>query len=208
MFATGQLGRRTASGPPAAFDVVVMAASVGGVHALSRIVAELPASFPAAVVVAHHLGPDKPSYMSHILQGYTGLSVKQAEDGDLLRPATVFTSAPGRHLRVRADGTLAVFQAPRIRFVCPSADVLFESVASVYGGRAIAVVLTGSGRDGARGARAVRESGGFVIAQDETTAERFEMPCAAIETRQVDLVLPLHQIGFALTTLVTNFDGQ
>lgn len=187
--------------PPGAFDVVVLAVSVGGVQALSSIVSDLPADFPAALVVAHHLCPDQRSYMPEILRRQTALKVKEAEDGDVLLPGTVYTSAPGRHLRVEVGGILTVFQAPRIQFVRPCADVLFQSAASTFGSRAIAVVLTGTGRDGASGIQAVRKVGGFVIAQDEATAEYFDMPYAAILTRQVDLVLPLYHIGFALQVL-------
>lgn len=193
--------------PEVAFDVVVLGASVGGVQALSCIVADLPADFPAPVVVAHHLSPDYPSFMPDILRRHTALRVKEAEDGDKLCPGTVYTSAPGRHLRIESDGILSVFQADRIRFVRPSADVLFESVAFTFGCRAIAVVLTGMGRDGANGVKCVRKSGGFVIAQDEATAESFDMPYAAIETRKVDLVLPLYHIGYALQVLTRTPDG-
>lgn len=195
-------GQVTWERPNAAFDVIVLAVSLGGAQALSRIVADLPADFPAALIVAHHCLPDQRNYMPEILKPRTALKVKQAEDGDTLRPSTVYTSAPGRHMRVERGGILDIFRAPRIQFVRPSADLLFQSVASTFSNRTIAVVLTGTGRDGAQGVESVRRSGGFVIAQDEATAECFDMPYAAIETRKVDLVLPLYHIGFALRVLV------
>lgn len=208
MIATEWHGNCSSPHPNAAFDVVVLAVSLGGVQALSRIVSDLPADFPAALVVAHHCYPDQRSYMPEILRLRTSLKVKQAEDGDTLHPGTVFTSAPGRHMRIERGGILSVFFAPRIQFVRPSADVLFQSVASTFSDRTIAIVLTGTGRDGARGVEAVRKAGGFVIAQDEATAESFDMPNAAIETRKVDLVLPLYHIGFALQVLMKTPDGM
>jgi two-component system chemotaxis response regulator CheB len=201
MIATEQQRGCSAYGQNMAFDVVVLAVSLGGVKVLSRIVSDLPADFPLAIVVAHHLCPDQRSYMPEILRAHTALRVKQAQDGDVLLPATVYTSAPGRHLQVERGGILSVFRAPRVQFVRPSADILFQSVASSFGDRSIAVVLTGTGREGAKGIQAIRKAGGFVIAQDEATAEHFDMPSAAIETRKVDLVLPLCHIGFALRVL-------
>jgi two-component system chemotaxis response regulator CheB len=202
MIATEPHHDRSWQQPERPFGVVVVAASAGGVHALRRILSELPAHFPIALVVAHQLWPEPPSLLARILGRYTPLEVKEAEDGDVLRPATVYTPAPGRHLRIEQGGILSVFAAERIQFVRPSADLLFQSAVATFGGRAIGVALTGYGRDGAQGIQAVRKSGGFIIAQDEASAENFEMPYAAIETRKVDLVLPLHHIGFALRVLV------
>ena len=92
-------------------------------------------------------------------------------------------------------------RSERVDTVRPSVDLLFRSVAACYGDCAVGVVLSGMGRDGVAGVHAIRGRGGFVIAQDRGTSDEFGMPCSAIETRRVDLVLPLHHIGFALNTL-------
>jgi two-component system chemotaxis response regulator CheB len=184
-----------------AFDVVVMAASVGGLKAFSHILADLPADFPIPIVLAQHVARDQPSLLAEILDRRTHLRVKQAEDGEALCPATVYTPVPNRHLRVRAGGTLGLDSGPRVQFARPAADVLFRSAADAFGERALAVVLTGGGCDGSAGVLAVRGRGGFVIAQDETTSEAFAMPYSAALTRKVDLILPLDQIAFALATL-------
>ena len=97
---------------------------------------------------------------------------------------------------------LRLSQAELVHFLRPSADLLFESVAANYRERAIAVVLTGTGSDGAMGVQAIKKMGGTVIAQDETTAEFFGMPSAAIQSGSVDFVLPLHGIPTALVALV------
>lgn len=186
-----------------AFDVVAVAASAGGLQALSGVLSLLPADFPAALVVVQHLDPRHRSLMADILSRRTALKVKQAEEGDELSPGTVHIAPPNKHLLVNPDGTLTLAQSELVHFVRPSADLLFESVAASYKERAIAVVLTGTGSDGTMGVQAIKKMGGTVIAQDEATAEFFGMPGAAIQTGNVDFVLPLKEIPSALVTLVT-----
>lgn len=191
-------------GPDAGVGVVALAASIGGLKAFSRVLAGLSGDFPAPIVLVQHICPDRPSLMAEILAHRTGLRVKQAEEGEALQPGTIYTPMPGRHLIVKGDHTLSLPGTPKVQFVRPSADVLFGSVAATFGDRAIAVVLTGSLCDGSEGVRAIRRRGGFVIAQDGKTAECPEMPQAAVETRKVDLVLPLAHIAFALEALASH----
>ena len=186
----------------AAFDVVALAASAGGLMALSQVLSALPTGFPAAVTVVQHLDPRHRSLMADILSRRTFLRVKQAEEGDQLSPATVYIAPPDRHLLVNTDGTLSLSQTKLVHFVRPSADLLFESAAASYRERAIAVVLTGTGSDGSMGVQAIHKMGGTVIAQDETSAEFYGMPEAAIKSGSVDFVLPLGEIAAALVTLV------
>ncbi|MFB3882649.1 MAG: chemotaxis protein CheB [Armatimonadota bacterium] len=186
----------------AAFDVVAIAASAGGLRALIEVLSHLPVEFPAAVVVVQHLDPRHRSLMAEILSRGTALHVKQAEEGDRLEPGTAYIAPPNRHLLVNPDGTLSLSSSELVRFVRPSADLLLESVAGSYRDRAIAVVLTGTGSDGAMGVEAVKKMGGTVIAQDERTSEFYGMPGAAVKTGAVDFVLPLDEIYNALVTLV------
>lgn len=197
-----QAGAKSQPISRAAFDIVALAASAGGLTALSRVLAALPADFPATLVVVQHLDPRHRSLMADILSRRTPLRVKQAEEGEHLNLATVYIAPPNRHLLVNPDGTLSLSQSELVHFVRPSADLLFESVAASYRERAIAVVLTGTGSDGAMGIQAIKKMGGTVIAQDETTAEFFGMPGAAIHSGSVDFVLPLNEIPAALVTLV------
>lgn len=188
--------------PHAAFDLVALAASAGGLMALSRVLAALPAAFPAALVAVQHLDPRHPSLMADILSRRTLLRVKQAEEGDCLQAATVYVAPPNRHLLVNPDGRLSLSLSELVHFLRPSADLLFKSAAASYRERVIAVVLTGTGSDGAMGVRAVKKMGGTVLAQDQATAEFFGMPSAAIQSGSVDRILPLDEIPAVLVTLV------
>jgi len=188
--------------PKAAYDVVALAASAGGLAALSQLFAALPADFPAALVVVQHLDPRHRSLMADILRRRTRLQVKQAEEGDHLHSATIHIAPPNRHLLVNSDGSLSLSQTELVHFVRPSADMLFESVAASYKDHAIAVVLTGTGSDGVMGVQAIKKMGGTVIAQDARTSEFFGMPGAAIQTGNVDFILPLDEIAAVLVTLV------
>lgn len=129
----------------ASFDIVAMAASAGGLNALSQILSSLPAKFPAAIVVVQHLDPRHRSLMADILSRRTPLKVKQAEEKDCLSPGTVYIASPNRHLLVNPDGTLSLSQSELVHFVRPSADLFFDSTAASYKDRAIALVLTGTG---------------------------------------------------------------
>jgi two-component system chemotaxis response regulator CheB len=184
------------------FEIVALAASAGGLKALTDVLAELPRNFPAAIVVVQHLDPRHRSLMAELLGKRTALPVSEAREGDKLVPGHAYVAPPNRHLLVNPDHTLSLTQTELVHFVRPSADLLFESAAASYRERAIAVVLSGSGKDGSMGVKAIKKMGGTVIVQDERTSEFFGMPEAAQQTGMVDFVLPLHEIAPALQTLV------
>ena len=192
--------------PLAAFDVVAIAASAGGLRALTTVLSALSIDFPASVAVVQHLDPRHRSLMADILGRQSQLPIKQAEDGEWIQPGRVFIAPPDRHLLVNPDGGLSLSRTELVHFVRPSADLLFESVAASFKDRAIAVVLTGTGSDGATGVAAIKKMGGTVIVQDEHTSDFFGMPGAAMKTGVVDFVLPLGEIAPALTKLVTRGD--
>ena len=189
------------------FEIVALAASAGGLHALSQVLSGLPVDFPVPIVVVQHLDPRHRSLMAEILGKRTELRVKQAEEGDRLDPGVVYIAPPDNHLLVNSDGTLSLSHSELVHFVRPSADLLFESVAASYREHAIAVVLTGAGQDGALGIEAVKKMGGTTVAQNEETAEHAGMPSAAIATHKVDFVLALDEIPPALVTLVMKEEG-
>ncbi len=185
------------------YDIIALAASAGGLHALGAVLASLPKDFPASIVIVQHLDPRHRSLMAEILSRRTYLPVQEAAEGLQLLPGTVYIAPPNQHLLVN-DDRVYLTQTELVHFVRPSADLLFESVAASHKERAIAVVLTGTGSDGVMGVQAIKKMGGTVIAQDKDTAEFFGMPEAAIHSGSVDFVLPLEEIGPALVTLVTH----
>src|SRR5579859_6702743 len=129
-------------GPSAAataFDVVVIGASAGGLSAVGQVLQTLPPDFPAAVIVVQHLLPDRPSYSVQLFAGHTQLSIKEAEEGDRLRPGTIYVAPPDSHLLLD-KGAVKLGHGAQVRFSRPSIDVTFESAAAAYGARCIGVV--------------------------------------------------------------------
>lgn len=185
-----------------AFDIVAITASAGGVNALSTVLGRLPGDFPAAIVIVQHLDPHHRSMMAEVLSRRTLLTVKQAQEGDVLKPGMVYVAPPDRHLLVNPDGTVSLSRSELVHFVRPSADLLFDSMAASYKQRCIGVVLTGTGSDGAFGVESIKRVGGVVLAQNEASSAFFGMPGAAIRTGAVDLVLPLDEIAGTLVRLV------
>ena len=192
------------------FPVIAMAASVGGLKALSVILGGLPADFPAAIAIVMHLSPDHKSILAEILNRRTHLAVKQAHTGDILCRAKVFIAPPNHHLLVAQGGRLKLSSsgAEKVHYARPSAEPLFASVADIYQKNAIAVVLTGGDGDGSFGVQIIKEQGGKVIAQDRPTSQDFSMPETSIKTGDVDFILPLNEIAPKLIELVGAGSGQ
>jgi two-component system chemotaxis response regulator CheB len=184
------------------FDLIVMAASAGGVDALGTVFAALPADLPVPVAVVQHRSTHLPNMLAHVLGRYTNLPVKTAEAGETPQPGNIYLAPPDRHLSITAAGTFQLTNGIRIHHTHSAADPLFVSAAEVYRERVIAVVLTGGADDAAEGARAVGLAGGMVLAQNEATSQVFSMPKATIATGHADAVLPLEEIGPALVRLV------
>jgi two-component system chemotaxis response regulator CheB len=197
---------KPASGRKPLYPVVAIASSAGGLAALRLILSALPPDFGAAVLVVQHLDPTHRSFMADILSRHTRLQVRQAKERDAIEPGLVLFAPPNRHLLVSPEQRVHLTDTELVHFVRPSADLLFESVAAVYGDRVIGVVLTGTGTDGSLGVTAVKRMGGIVIAQDEATSEFYGMPAAAAATGDVDYVLPLQSIAQRLMELVGCID--
>jgi two-component system chemotaxis response regulator CheB len=187
-----------------------MAASVGGLNALSVILSGLPANFPAAIAIVMHLSPDHKSILAEILDRRTHLEVRQAKTGDFLCLSCVFVAPPNHHLFVAKDGRLKLSSSAseKVHHARPSAEPLFASVADVYEANSIAVVLTGGDGDGSFGVQIIKEKGGMVIAQDRPTSQDFSMPETSIKTGDVDFILPLEEIAPKLIELVGAGRGQ
>ncbi len=188
---------------PASFPVIAMAASVGGLEALSVILGGLPADFPAAIVIVMHVAPEHKSLLAEILNYRTHLHVREARTGDHLVPAGVFVAPPNHHLFVVKGDRLKLSPADseKVHHARPSAEPLFASVAKLYQRKAIAVVLTGGDGDGSTGVQLIKQAGGTVIAQDRPTSQDFSMPESSINTGDVDFILPLKAIAPKLIML-------
>lgn len=186
----------------ARFDIVAIAASAGGIKALAQLLPQLPTDFAVAVVIVIHLAPNMASLLPQVLKRMTSLPVKDAKTGELLQAGTIYTAPPDHHLLIGAGRTLRLTHTAKVNYSRPAADCTLVSVAERFGERAIAVVLTGYGRDGAAGIQAIKQHGGRVIVQDPATANVASMPQTAIDTGQVDWVLPLETIPQTLINLV------
>jgi two-component system chemotaxis response regulator CheB len=182
--------------------VVAIGASAGGPAALARLLGELPADFPAPVVVVQHLAADFLPGLARGLDGATSLTVRLAQRGESLRPGVVYLAPGGAHMTVNGVGQVRLIAERGKHRHQPSATVLLESVAQSYGQAAIGVILTGMGDDGVAGLRAMREAGAHTLAQDEESCVVFGMPAAAIECGAVELVVPLERLGAAIQDLL------
>jgi len=181
-------------------ELIAIGASAGGLRALMGLLDGIEPNFPVILVV-QHLDPTHKSHMAALLARKTRKRVKEAEDGELIQPGTVYIGPPNEHLLVSQDRIqLAHFRL--IRFSRPSIDLMFTSVAAIFGATAIGVILSGSNRDGADGIAAIKRAGGITIAQDPATAEFRTMPQSAIDTGCVDYVLPLAKMGQTISQLL------
>ncbi len=183
------------------YDLIVMTASAGGISALGHVLSALPAEFDVPIVVVQHHTPGRTHGLAQVLSRLSKRPVHIAEAGQHIRPGTVYLAPGAAHLVVRPDHSFELMDGQRIAYVRSSAESLFTSAANAYGPRMIAVVLTGLGRNGSGGVRRVKEVGGTVIAQDESTSRYFSMPQAAIATGAVDSILPLGAIAPTLIHL-------
>lgn len=183
-------------------DLVVIGASLGGPRALATLLRGLPASFGAPVAIVQHIADGFTEGLARWLAAESRLDVREAEDGEPLVAGRVLLAPSGHHLVV-AGGVARLSDGPPVDTFKPSVTPLFLSAARHHGARACGVILTGMGRDGAEGLRAIRAAGGQTLAQDEATSAVFGMARAAIDLGAVERVLPLEEIARALVELVS-----
>lgn len=177
-----------------AFRFVAIGASLGGTRALQLLLGALPADFPAALSVVLHRGRDSDELLIHFLQRNCRLPVMEAQDKTMITPGHVYVAPADYHLLVEGDH-FALSTEAMVAHARPSIDVLFESGAEAWGSAAIGVILTGAGQDGAQGLAAIKRCGGLTVVQTPATAERSDMPNAALATGKVDQILPIDEIA-------------
>jgi two-component system chemotaxis response regulator CheB len=184
-----------------AHELVAIGASWGGLDVLREILRQLPAELNAAIVIAQHRAPGShPTAMRDLLGAVTRLRVTEAGDKDELRPGTAYIAAPDYHLLVE-PGFVTLSTDEPVLYARPSIDVLLETAAESYRERCVGVVLTGANHDGALGLARVAELGGTAIVQDPATAQRDEMPLAALRATPSARVIPVAGIAQLLVNL-------
>ncbi len=179
-------------------DVVTIGVSTGGPDALNTLIPALPADFPVPVLIVQHMPPTFTRLLSERLAARSSLPVAEAVHGQPVLPGHVYLAQGGFHLMVQRRGTsidLLTNSAPPENSCRPSVDVLFRSVAQVYGGRTLAAVLTGMGQDGLLGCQPIRNAGGSIIVQDESSSVVWGMPGFVAKAGLADAVLPLSRIA-------------
>ncbi len=189
--------------------IIAIGASTGGTEAIAHVLGMMPGNLPPIVIV-QHIPPSFSKSFAERLDRLSILHVKEAEDGDELKPDCAFVAPGNRHLLVEKRPGRAICRlsdGPKVRYHRPSADVLFDSVAEHYGKMAAACLLTGMGEDGARGMLVMRQKGAYTIAQDEETSMIWGMPGAAVRMEAATAVLPLDGIAPALCQWAVRLAG-
>jgi len=183
-------------------SAVVIAVSTGGPPALTQVIPRLPRDFPVPVLVVQHMPPVFTRLLAERLDRESALEGREAETGAPIRPGTVWIAKGGAHMAVGGDGLpeLVLTDAAPENSCRPAADVLFRSAVTRWGGGVCAVVMTGMGRDGCAGARAVRGAGGVVLAQDQASSVVWSMPRAVVTEGLADAVVPLDALAAAIET--------
>jgi len=179
-------------------QIIAIGVSTGGPDALACVIPSLPAGFPVPVVIAQHMPPVFTSMLAARLSAKSALPVRECKSGEQLKPGCVFLAPGDYHMVVKSeDGVvrLHTHQGPKENFCRPSVDVLFRSVAQVFGARALAVVLTGMGHDGLKGCEVLHGAGARIVVQDEASSVVWGMPGFVARAGLADKVLPLDQIA-------------
>jgi two-component system chemotaxis response regulator CheB len=184
------------------YKAVVIGASAGGLNALQKVLAPLPADFALPILVVQHRLPSPDDLLSFSLNESCKLVVKEADEKEPAKPGYVYVAPANYHLLVERDETLSLSVDAKVCYSRPSIDVLFETAAQVYRSGLVGIILTGASDDGTVGLKKIKEMGGLTVAQDPDTAEYAVMPLSAIREGIVDKILSLAEIGSFLAQLL------
>jgi two-component system chemotaxis response regulator CheB len=186
------------------YELVCIGASWGGLHAVGRVLSDIPTDLDQPIVVAQHRHRDSTAtILPELLRLRIERTVLDVDDKTRIEPRHVYIAPQDYHLLVQR-GSFALSLEGRVQFARPSIDVLFESAADAYGPAVIGIVLTGANQDGARGLARIKERGGVAVIQDPAGAQRRTMPEAAIAATAADAILPLEEIGSFVYGLCMN----
>lgn len=186
------------SSPPPkrkAYKLVAIGTSTGGPVALQRVLTQLPANFPAPIVLIQHMPAAFTKAFAERLDKLCRISVKEAEDGDILRPGLALLAPGGKQMMVDGRGAVKILPGDERLNYKPCVDITFGSAAKSYGDKVLAVVLTGMGADGREGARLLKQGGSHIWAQDEASCVIYGMPMAIVKADLANAVYPLDDIG-------------
>jgi two-component system chemotaxis response regulator CheB len=183
------------------FDVVLIGTSTGGLKALQHVLISLPPEFPLPVVIVQHRGKAADNGLCEYFAEFCNMPISEPEDKEPLLPGHIYLAPRDYHLLIE-NGSFALSTDAPEAFARPSIDALFESAADEFHQRAIAVILTGANRDGARGLSTIKNRGGLTIVEDPASAACGELPAAAIERTNPDWIVPLHGIAPLLMKLI------
>ena len=195
----GAVGASSAAPQRKAYKLVAIGTSTGGPVALQRVLTQLPANFPAPLVLVQHMPAAFTKAFAERLDKLCRIQVKEAEDGDLLRPGLALLAPGGKQMMVDARGAVKILPGDERLNYKPCVDITFGSAAKSYGDKVLAVVLTGMGADGREGARLLKQGGSQVWAQDEASCVIYGMPMAVVKANLADAVYGLDEIGRHLT---------
>jgi two-component system, chemotaxis family, protein-glutamate methylesterase/glutaminase len=192
-------------------DIVAIGVSTGGPNALATLLAMMPENFPVPIVIVQHMPPMFTALLAERLTAKCLLPVREAASGEVLQPGTVWLAPGDYHLslnRSAAGVLLSLDQSPLQNSCRPSVDVLFKSVAQIYGNRALGVILTGMGQDGLRGCESIYAAQGQILAQDEASSVVWGMPGFVVKAGIADAVIPLEQVMPEILCRVNRFESD
>ena len=185
--------------------IVTIASSTGGTRALDELLSVIPSNFPAPIVIVQHMPPKFTSHLARTLNTKYGIKVKEAEKHEILKNNQVYIIPADYHGVIKKwqnETFISLNKKPKLHGVRPAADYLFQSASDIFGSKVIGIVLTGMGKDGAEGARIIKNNHGYVAVQDEDSCVVFGMPKSAIEYTDVNYVGNPRQIGNKLNSLM------
>ncbi len=184
------------------YNAIVIGASTGGLKVLETILSRLPNGYFIPIMIVQHRAKEADDYMCRHLEKFCTLTIKEAEDKEVIQPGYVYIAPGDYHLLVEMDKTLSLSMEPSVNYSRPSVDVLFETAAEAYREKLVGVVLTGANQDGSMGLKKIKDFNGLAVVQQPDTAEASRMPLEAIATvESIDYILTVEEIAMFISKL-------